>query len=127
MFPIADRVDESVRAKNVVIGLELPELGAYRKTQIIVEFISKLGLRLVDLHGCTFNFRAQYGPRRVELIGKPYMVATDSPYVFDELSRRGSHDRVHAKLEGRDTTVSENYTPELAAVVHKALHVIMAV
>jgi len=84
----------------------------------VQSFIDKHNLQVVRFDGCALGVKSLKDGTPIR---KPWKVATSMKGLVDSLSPYrcdGKHE--HVTCRGADAKNSENYSPEMARVVHRA-------
>ena len=105
---------------GVKIVWEWPKPCALWNEDLTEQLVAELGLTKLNIAGCNFGLKAQNPKHVAELIRKQWTLATDDDAVIAHFSGRDCKcSGNHAPCEGRDTKLSEHYTPSLAAAFHQ--------
>ena len=117
---------EVVAAHALHVGarvfVEWPRRCAYWKNDRVSKFMVKHRFVYADFDGCMFGLTAASGSVAGMPIQKPWRVACSPDSCLPAMLNRrcdGSHE--HARCEGRNTLLTQGYTPEIAKIVHKAI------
>ena len=98
--------------------MEWPTACAYWRWKCVENLVEMLGLKPVKVHGCALGLRSVVNGMPIK---KPWTLKTDVPTIVEELEKYtcpGNHE--HTPCAGKDTKLTESYTPEMVAVVHRA-------
>ena len=101
-----------------LIAIEWPKTCAYWKRKKVKALLLLLGLQRIEIHGCMLGLTASDGLP----IKKPWYIATNCSELLSMLKGKvckGHHER-HTPCQGSETKRTEQYTPELARIVHDA-------
>ncbi len=71
--------------------------------------------------GFIYGLTAKYGSVTGQLMLKPWRLVTTSTTVRDSITKVCTHTETHARIQGRNTKISENYPSALAADINSAL------
>ena len=99
------------------IAIEWPASCAYWGWDDVRDFIDKHGLSVVRIDGCALGVKS---PRTGIPIRKPWKIATSSKVMCASMAGfrcDGSHE--HAQCRGADAKATEDYSDEMAAVIHQ--------
>ena len=113
-------VARRAHAPDCRIAIEWPRRCKYWKRPEVRELLSKLDINLNAI--CSECEVGLVEPKSGKPIQRDWRIATDDIEIHAALSRRKcSHaPSEHAKLEGKMTKASENYTPDLVDTIHQA-------
>ena len=98
--------------------MEWPSACAYWRWKCVENLVEMLGLKPVKVHGCALGLKSVVNGMPIK---KPWTLKTDVPTIVEELEKYicpGNHE--HTPCAGKDTKLTESYTPEMVAVVHRA-------
>ena len=101
-----------------LIAIEWPKTCAYWKRKKVKALLALLGLQRIEILGCMLGLTASDGLP----IKKPWYSATNCLELISMLKGKvckGHHER-HTPCQGSETKRTEQYTPELARIVHDA-------
>ena len=104
------------------VFVEWPRRCAYWKNDRVAKFMAKHRFVNADFDGCMYGLTAASGSDAGMPIQKPWRVACSPGSSLPALLNRrcdGSHD--HTRCEGKNTLLTQGYTPEIAKLVHKAI------
>ena len=105
---------------GVKIVWEWPKPCALWNEDLTEQLVAELGLTKLNIAGCNFGLKAQNPKHVAELIRKQWTLATDYDAVIAHFSGRDCKcSGNQTPCEGRDTKLSEHYTPSLAAAFHQ--------
>ena len=113
------KVAEAVKERDGDVSIEWPTRCSLWKREKTVKAIEKFGLSKVDFFGCGAGLRST---RTGKPVKKPWTVATSSRAMLAALGKFhccGEED--HEPCAGQETKRTENYTPRMAAAIHRAL------
>ena len=101
------------------VTIEWPRTCRYWKLRCVAELEEKIGMKRAKFDGCQLGLRSI---RKGLPIKKPWMISTSCMELHEKF-----HDRtcqgcvVHALCAGVDTKPTEDYTIEMAIMIHEAL------
>ena len=113
-FATAARI---VRRNGGNICIEWPKSCTYWLDETVLSFMSELGLKKAEIHGCSVGLAHSDG----RPVNKPWFVATDDPTIFSALNMcRCPGCKEHAPCENKLCKTTEGYTDVMANIVHAA-------
>ena len=107
-----------------LIAFELPAKNSYWETIHLKAFLRKWGLTKFSLHGCRYNLRGAHGIAKGQLLRKEWTVACNSTSfgsrIATQCNNQTCNPSQHARVSGKDTKSTGNYTQDLADQVHRS-------
>ena len=98
------------------ICIECPTACAYWRWKCVENLVEMLGLKSVKVHGCALGLKSVVNSMPIK---KPWTLKTDVPTIVEELEKyKCPGDHEHHPCAGKDTKLTESYTPEMVAVIH---------
>jgi hypothetical protein len=110
-------VAEDCIAHGGYIAIEWPRACEYWRNAAVLEFVQKHQLTFADFDGCMYELKDGAGVP----IRKPWRLATNSPSLVNHFSLCCDETHEHTPCAGSQTERTGNYTPCVAACVHRAL------
>ena len=110
---------EMVIQRGGDVSIEWPTRCSLWKRDKTLEVLNRFGLMKVDFFGCGAGLRSIRTGRPIK---KPWTVATSSPALAQSLCKfECCGEELHEPCAGQETRRTENYTPRMAAAIHKAM------
>ena len=102
--------------------VEWPRKCAYWKNDRVVRFLQKHGFKFADFYGCMYGLVATTGRDAGKPIQKPWRVAcSPNSCLPDLLNKRCDGSHGHTPCQGRNTLMTQGYTPEIVGIVHQSI------
>ena len=104
--------------------IEWPTACAYWKWDCVEKLVEMLGLKTVRVHGCALGLKSVVNGKPIK---KPWTLKTDVEDIVENLEKyKCSNDHEHHPCAGKDTKLTESYTPEMVVVIHKSFKQFLA-
>ena len=98
------------------VCIQWPTACAYWKWDCVEKLVEMLGLKTVRVHGCALGLKSVVNGKPIK---KPWTLKTDVEDIVVNLEKyKCSNDHEHHPCAGKDTKLTESYTPEMVAVIH---------
>ena len=109
-----------VQEQGGTITIEWPTACNYWSFSVVNKCLEDFGLHKVRIHGCRLGLVSVVDGKPIK---KPWTLATSNWFVYNEFDGKRCNHRPeeHAKCEGKDTKLSENYTNAMVDTLHRAL------
>ena len=119
LLPNAFKIAQAVILQGTGrVVFEWPDGCSYWQDPRVVTFISSNKLTQTKLDGCSYGLVSKFGKDVGKPIKKTWRLAHNFPHIGQLMGRKCKCSIDHAICQGRDTKVSENYTPELIEAIH---------
>ena len=107
---------KSIRS-HVFVAIEWPQSCAYWEWDSIKDFITEYVLHAYIVDACMYDMWSVKAWEDTRL-QKTFRISTNSACIGAHLSRRCDGSHTHMRVEGKDTKLSEDYTPSFAQALH---------
>lgn len=117
--------DHAIRV-GASVFIEWPRGCAYWREPCVVNFLRKHDFKRTHFDGCMYGMVAVHGPESGTPIRKPWAVESLNSCLPEYLNKVCDGKHKHTPCAGRNTRITEGYTPEIVSLVHDAFRVDVA-
>ena len=110
-------VAEACLRQGGQVAIEWPRSCMYWRRRKVKTALRRWRCQAHALDGCMYGLTSQAARTLGIPLRKPWTIATTCP-TFHRLRRTCDGTHAHAPTQGRDTRLTEGYTPELARSIH---------
>ena len=107
-------------ARGAQVYVEWPRNCAYWKVPRVVKFLAQHSFEFSDFDGCMYGLTAEHGERKGHPIKKPWRIASANSTLPKLLNLKCTGHQ-HAICQGQDTIRTQNYTDEIARIIHRSV------
>ena len=105
-------------ARGAQVYVEWPRHCAYWKVPRVAKFLAQHSFEFSDFDGCMYGLVAEHGERKGHPIRKPWRIASVNSSLPKLLNLKCTG-HLHAACQGPDTVRTQNYTIDIAKVIHR--------
>ena len=121
LWSAAKEVITHALSRGCTVFVEWPDSCDYCRDPDVSSFMSKHSFSSSCISACMVELRSVASKTRGELLSKRWRIMCSSAQIASTLHLVCNSSHAHARLEGQDTQLSENYSPRFAEHVHKTV------
>ena len=111
------KVATSCISRGGQVAVEWPRSCAYWRRRQVKTALTRWGCLPYKFDGCMYGLASVQARSAGKPLKKPWTIASNCA-TFHRLCRACDSTHQHAPIQGKDTRLTEGYTPELVATIH---------